>query len=186
MRWRPFGSIVPCVLLLALCGGCASRSAPPRSRPEGVLPPGVARPSPAPSVAPGTWPAASPEHVRPFLSTALSLVGAPYRDGGTGPEGFDCSGFVQYVFARHGVALPRSVREQARTGAPVDFTTVRAGDLLFFSTVGDGPTHVALALGEGRFVHAPSGRGRVRVEALSGGYWPPRLVGIRRVVSEGS
>ena len=108
-------------------------------------------------------------------------MGSPYRDGGGDPSGFDCSGFVQYVFGRHGWSLPRTVADQYRAGHPVAASDVRPGDLLFFATLGDGPTHVAIALDGGRFVHAPSGRGRVRVEAFSGRYWPPRFVGARRL-----
>jgi cell wall-associated NlpC family hydrolase len=118
-----------------------------------------------------------------ILNSALQLVGTPYRNGGADPAGFDCSGFVQFVFARHGVALPRSVDALSRVGVPVAGQDVAAADLLFFSTTGPGATHVAIALGDGRFVHAPSGRGTVRVEGLTGSYWPRRFVGARRVVS---
>ena len=113
--------------------------------------------------------------------TALSLRGAPYRWGGTTPAGFDCSGFTQYVYGRHGVRLPRQAADQYRVGARVGREDVRAGDLVFFTTIAPGASHVGLALGNDEFVHAPSERGVVRVERLSGSYWSRRWVGARRM-----
>jgi cell wall-associated NlpC family hydrolase len=116
-----------------------------------------------------------------LVSTALGLTGIRYRLGGTDPSGFDCSGFTQYVFARHGLALPRAVREQFESGDVVGGGQLEPGDLLFFSTVSPGPSHVAISIGEGRFVHAPSSRGVVRVESLGSSYWQPRFIGARRM-----
>ncbi len=113
--------------------------------------------------------------------TALSLRGAPYRNGGTNPSGFDCSGFVQYVFAQHGMAVPREARQQYRIGRNVDRGDLEPGDLVFFSTVAPGASHVGIALGGDQFVHAPSQRGVVRVESLSSEYWRGRYIGARRV-----
>jgi cell wall-associated NlpC family hydrolase len=106
----------------------------------------------------------------------------PYRNGGSDPSGFDCSGFVQYVFAKFGTALPREVRDQYQAGKPIDLDDVAAGDLLFFETVSRGASHVGMAVGDGQFVHAPSSRGVVRVERYSVSYWASRFVGARRVV----
>ncbi len=117
-----------------------------------------------------------------ITGTALSLRGAPYVWGGKTPAGFDCSGFTQYVFGRHGVRLPRRAAEQFRVGARVDREDVRPGDLVFFTTIAPGPSHVGLALGDDEFVHAPSERGVVRVERLSGSYWSRRWLGARRVI----
>jgi len=117
----------------------------------------------------------------PLVSTALELRGTPYRNGGSDPHGFDCSGFTQYVFARHHIALPREVRDQFNVGIAVTLKRVAAGDLLFFSTVGPGPSHVAISLGSDEFVHAPSSTGVVRVERLSTEYWAERYLGARRV-----
>lgn len=155
--------------MAVLAAGCASRGARPTPFPS----PGSPRPAAVP-VAGGV--------AADIVASALRLVGTPYRNGGTDPTGFDCSGLVQFVYGRYGVPLPRSVMEMFRAGAPVRADEVRSGDLLFFSTTGPGATHVAIALGDGRFVHAPSGRGAVRVEGLTGSYWPPRFVGARRVV----
>ena len=114
--------------------------------------------------------------------TALSLRGAPYRDGGSDPSGFDCSGFVQYVFGQNGVSVPRTVTEQFQAGRDVDPRGMEPGDLVFFTTVTNGASHVGIAIGGDEFVHAPSGRGQVRVERLSGPYWSTRFVGARRVL----
>lgn len=114
--------------------------------------------------------------------TALSLRGAPYRSGGVDPAtGFDCSGFVRYVYQQHGVAMPREVREQFRVGTRVDRNRLEPGDLVFFSTVAPGASHVGIVIGGDQFVHAPSERGVVRVESLSAQYWASRFIGAKRV-----
>jgi cell wall-associated NlpC family hydrolase len=116
-----------------------------------------------------------------LISTALSFRGIPYRNGGSDPSGFDCSGFVQYVYAMHGMRLPREVREQYLVGTKVDKDDVAPGDLVFFETVSRGASHVGLVIGKDEFVHAPSSRGVVRIERLSTDYWARRYVGARRV-----
>lgn len=116
-----------------------------------------------------------------LVGTALSLRGTAYRNGGVDPNGFDCSGFTQYVFAQYGVALPREVRDQFQYGKPVPASDVAPGDLLFFTTTAPGPTHVGIAVGSDQFVHAPSSTGVVRVERLSANYWSTRLIGARRL-----
>lgn len=113
--------------------------------------------------------------------TALSLRGAPYRPGGGDPGGFDCSGFVQYVYRQHGVPMPREVREQFRVGKTIGRDRLQPGDLVFFSTVAPGASHVGIVIGGDQFVHAPSERGVVRVESLSSQYWASRFVGAKRV-----
>lgn len=115
------------------------------------------------------------------VGTALSLRGAPYRNGGTDPSGFDCSGFTQYVYAQYGIALPRDVREQYRQGKSVDARDLLPGDLVFFATTDPGASHVAIVVGGDQFVHAPSSKGVVRVERLSSSYWAPRYLGARRI-----
>jgi cell wall-associated NlpC family hydrolase len=114
-------------------------------------------------------------------STALGLRGVPYRNGGTDPGGFDCSGFVWYVFGRHGLALPRTVGEQFQAGR-ARAGRLEPGDLVFFSTVAPGASHVGIALGGDEFVHAPSASGQVRVERLSAPYWAARFVGARQIL----
>jgi cell wall-associated NlpC family hydrolase len=119
-----------------------------------------------------------------LVGTALSLRGAPYRNGGGGPAGFDCSGFTQYVYAQYGVFLPREVREQYRVGLKVARDDFAPGDLLFFSTTEPGASHVAIAIGGDQFVHAPSSSGVVRVEYVHGSYWSRRFLGARRIIDQ--
>ena len=116
-----------------------------------------------------------------LTGTAMALRGTRYRDGGNGPDGFDCSGFTQYVFGQHGLALPRDVKNQFGIGQPVIPAEIAPGDLIFFSTVGPGASHVGIALGGDAFIHAPSSAGVVRVEHLTSSYWSQRFVGARRV-----
>jgi cell wall-associated NlpC family hydrolase len=161
------------VVLLALtAGACASSGAIPEPFPT----PGGSRPAPSSATA-----APTAEGGYAIAGTALSLRGAPYRNGGSDPAGFDCSGFVWYVFGQHGIAVPRTVTDLYRAGADVDGNALRAGDLVFFNTSGAGPSHVGIAIGGDEFVHAPSTAGQVRVERLATGYWAGRFVGARRI-----
>jgi cell wall-associated NlpC family hydrolase len=148
-------------------------------------------PAPTPTAPPESIPAppASPPSAASngyaISGSALQLRGAPYRNGGHAPSGFDCSGFVWYVFDQNGVHVPRTVSEQFRAGTDVDPLDLRAGDLVFFDTV-NGParqaaTHVGISIGGDEFVHAPSTTGEVRVERLGSTYWAPRFVGARRM-----
>ena len=113
---------------------------------------------------------------------ALSLSGTPYRYGGTSPHtGFDCSGFVRYVF-RHslGVRLPRTVRSMSRVGRPVSFRRLRPGDLVFYDTEHRRYSHVGIYLGNRRFVHSPSTGKAVEISRISG-YWARHYSGARRI-----
>ena len=101
---------------------------------------------------------------------ALDQLGAPYRYGGSNPRGFDCSGLVQYSYARAGISLPRTTTALWNHADPVDSRRLRAGDLLFFNISGK-MSHVGLYLGDGRFVHAPSSGKVVRVESLNSDYY---------------
>jgi peptidoglycan DL-endopeptidase CwlO len=134
-----------------------------------------------PPDAPAARPPATAADGYSISATALALRGAPYLNGGQDPAGFDCSGFVKYVFEQHGVAMPRETRRQFDIGRRVDPTGLEPGDLVFFSTVGPGASHVGIALGGDQFVHAPSSAGVVRVERLTSQYWASRFVGARRV-----
>jgi cell wall-associated NlpC family hydrolase len=112
---------------------------------------------------------------------ALGLVDVPYRYGGRTPAGFDCSGFVGYVFNQSaGLALPRRADEMGRMGETLAKDDLVPGDLVFFNTLGRGYSHVGIYVGEGQFVHAPARRGRVRVDRLSDPYWTARYNGARR------
>ena len=162
------------LLILSLAGGCASRS--------GAVPAPFPRPDRGASGPATVSSAPRPPDPYAITSTALGLRGVPFVDGGTTPSGFDCSGFTSYVFRQHGVALPRLAADQYRVGNNVDPDAIAAGDLLFFTTVAPGASHVALAISGDEFVHAPSERGQVRVERLSSSYWSRRFLGARRIV----
>ena len=140
-------------------------------------------PTPGPRPAPATLPPETGAALDGYTvaGTALHLRGTPYRNGGADPSGFDCSGFVWYVFAQHGLALPRTVEEQFRHGVSIDPDRLAAGDLVFFRTDGRSVSHVGMSIGGDEFVHAPSSRGEVRVERLASSYWGPRFAGARRV-----
>jgi cell wall-associated NlpC family hydrolase len=168
------------MMLVALgAAGCASTGAVPQPFPV----PGGSRTTPPPaadSSTPRPDRLAASGNGYAIAGTALSLRGTPYRNGGADPSGFDCSGFIWYVFGQHGIRVPRSVGEQFGEG--IDVTgALEAGDLVFFSTQAPGASHVGMAIGGDEFVHAPSSRGEVRVERISSGYWASRYVGARRV-----
>lgn len=115
------------------------------------------------------------------ISTAKRYLGVPYVWGGTTPNGFDCSGFTQYVFAQHGISLPRISRDQFNTGTPVSFNNLQPGDLIFFSLDQDRVIdHVGLYIGGGQFINASSSKG-VTIYSL-GSYWNPHFIGARRVL----
>jgi len=125
------------------------------------------------------------------LPTAERYLGVPYRWGGTSPRtGFDCSGFVQYVFAKHGTRLPRTSREMASSGTRLRpaWSALQPGDLVMFAEPGERISHVAIYAGRRRIIHA-SGSGRsVRYDALDtkrGRWFARRLVSARRVSSGG-
>jgi cell wall-associated NlpC family hydrolase len=121
------------------------------------------------------------------LATARRYVGTPYRYGGASPAGgFDCSGFVQYVFGRNHIQLPRTSREQAGAGRAVALSvdSLQPGDLMLFSSRGKGINHVAIYLGSNRMLHSTVGAGKVVYEELStarGRWYLARLVASRRV-----
>lgn len=123
------------------------------------------------------------------LEAADRYVGVRYRLGGSTPSAFDCSGLVRYVFARAGVALPRTAREQARVGRPVagGLDSLRRGDLLFFATHRGRAGHVGIYAGDGLIVHASAGSRRVRYDDLRsrrGRWFVTHLSGVRRVLDD--
>ena len=116
---------------------------------------------------------------------ALSLLGTPYHFGGSSPDvGFDCSGLVRHVFASVLERdLPRRSVEISGVGHSVTRAELQPGDLVFFDTLRRAFSHVAIYIGEGRFVHAPARNGRVRIEGLDDRYWATRFNGARRVMA---
>jgi cell wall-associated NlpC family hydrolase len=172
------GSMLAAAVLGMLATGCAAKGptvATPRPFPGAAVPPRSGPVTEPPVAAVSMHPA--------VISLALSLQGTPYRNGGSDPSGFDCSGFVQWVFAQQGLALPREVKDQYRAGSEIDSDDILPGDLVFFETVSSGASHVGIALGGGEFVHAPSSRGVVRVERYTSRYWADRWVGARRIAT---
>jgi len=118
---------------------------------------------------------------RGLTRDALRLLGTPYAFGGTSPSGFDCSGYVQHVFAMIGVHLPRTADAQYDAGSRIR-GGMQPGDLVFFQTYEPGPSHVGIYLGNGRFAHASSSHG-VTISSLSDSYWAPRFIGAKRVAA---
>ncbi|MCC6165370.1 MAG: C40 family peptidase [Acidobacteria bacterium] len=149
------------VLLLATSAGACASSGAPRAL---VMPPG--------SAARGATIAAE----------ARTYTGVAYRAGGGDPTGFDCSGFVQYLYRQAGIALPRTAESQFDAGRSLRSRDLEAGDLVFFRTEGRRISHVGIATGHGTFIHAPNARSRVRVDRLDAAYWSDRYAGARRIV----
>lgn len=156
-------------LLLAACGG--SQAVRERSPDPSLRDWAVVRP-------------ADPAASNAVLMRAISLVGTPYRFGGNTPEGgFDCSGLVNYVYRDMlDLRLPRTSRDLAGFQGPkISPRQLAAADLVFFGSRGN-VTHVGIYVGEGRFVHAPSSGGTVRLDHLDGHYWRDHYSGAKRVL----
>ena len=155
-------------VVAAVSGGCVSAGGP--------------GPSPFPNAPRTNFSRAAAENAPALIATAMQFRGVPYRLGGTEPGGgFDCSGFVYYVFEQHQVALPRTVAEQYEIGAKISPSDIEPGDLVFFATTASSATHVGLAIGADEFIHAPGTGGVVRIDRVDAPYWKARVVGARRV-----
>ena len=118
-----------------------------------------------------------------LLASAYEMIGTRYRRGGTRPEtGFDCSGFVRYLYEQNfGLALPPTAPLQFRVGFRVEKQELQPGDLVFFRT--RRGWHVGMYVGNDAFIHAPNRRKTVRVSSLFGDpYWRRAFVGARRIV----
>ena len=132
--------------------------------------------SPAPTPTPTPIPPAPPPTHGGVVGIAMSYLGAPYVWGGASPSGFDCSGFVMYVFAQVGVSLPHNAAAQYGYGTPVSRGSLQPGDLVFF----DGLGHVGIYVGGNSFIHAPHTGDVVKISSLSGWY-SSTYVGARRL-----
>jgi cell wall-associated NlpC family hydrolase len=143
--------------------------------------PSATAPIPAPQAQ--TEAPAEASGIQKLISDALGLVGIRYRRGGKDAEtGFDCSGFVGYLFhERLGLDLPRTSRDISRAGEPVEKSELEPGDLVFFDTMRRAFSHVGIYLGNNQFVHSPRSGYAVRVEDMSERYWAKRYNGARRV-----
>ena len=117
-----------------------------------------------------------------IIDNAKKLLGTPYVWGGTTPKGFDCSGFVQYVFNQSGISLPRTTTEQYKIGTYVAKSNLQPGDLVFLqNTYRAGISHVGIYIGDGKMIHASSSKGVV-TSNLSSTYYTQHYYGARRVV----
>lgn len=112
------------------------------------------------------------------IEAARAQIGTPYVWGGESPGGFDCSGFIQYIFQMEGISLPRTVSETWNFTTQVDSPSV--GDLVFFETYKPGPSHMGIYIGDGQFIHAGESRG-VESSKLSNSYWKERYLGAGRI-----
>jgi cell wall-associated NlpC family hydrolase len=190
---------------LAAATGCASTGVVRPSPFPGSISPAVrdAKPAPTPASPPVSDASASPAERPSALTTsataltlppasvlaavqdALDQRGTSYSLGGESPSsGFDCSGLVQYVLARQGITLPRTVAEQVLAGRPVALDELQPGDLVFFITEGRTASHVGIVVDATSlvtFVHAPGSGGFVRTDRMSTPYWRDRFAGARRV-----
>lgn len=124
-----------------------------------------------------------PAAAREVVLHALSLIGVPYRYGGSDPAtGLDCSGLVRHVVGKvTGTRLPGDTLALSRAGAAVEPGTMQPGDLVFFNTLRRPYSHVGIYLGDQRFVHAPSTGGFVEVVSMNHRYWQQRYDGARRL-----
>jgi cell wall-associated NlpC family hydrolase len=167
----------PIVLAAGLCGlslvvvGCRSTGEPSRTAP--VVP--AAQQQPDSTVSANER--QSVGRASRVVAVALALVGAPYRWGGADPRGFDCSGFVMYVYGRTGVSLPHGAGKQYRLGTPVSRKDLAPGDIVFF----DRLNHSGIYIGDGRFVHASKTGDAVKVSRLDEAWFERGWVGARRL-----
>jgi cell wall-associated NlpC family hydrolase len=118
-----------------------------------------------------------------LITQAMDLLGVPYRRGGnTEATGFDCSGFVRYLYENSvGQLLPRRAEEQARSTETIDRSELKPGDLVFFNTMKRAFSHVGIYVGDGKFIHAPRTGKTVKVDDMRSAYWQKRFNGARRV-----
>lgn len=121
-----------------------------------------------------------------LITQAMDLLGVPYRRGGnTEASGFDCSGFVRYLYENSvGQLLPRRAEEQARSTEVIDRSELKPGDLVFFNTMKRAFSHVGIYVGDGKFIHSPRTGKAVKVDDMRSAYWQKRFNGARRVPLE--
>jgi cell wall-associated NlpC family hydrolase len=117
------------------------------------------------------------------ISNAKRAIGTPYRSGGTGESGYDCSGFVLAIYKlSRGVSLPRTAEQQAAATQKISHPDLKAGDLVFFNTLRRSHSHVGIYVGDNQFIHSPSSGSSVRMEDMRQAYWSKRFDGARRVL----
>lgn len=127
------------------------------------------------------------EKASDLVVNAMGFLGVPYRRGGNSAEtGFDCSGFVRAMYEQTiGLVLPRRADEQAAATQVIDHSDLKPGDLVFFNTLRRTNSHVGIYMGDGKFIHAPNSRGKVRIERMDNRYFAARFEGARTLQPEG-
>jgi cell wall-associated NlpC family hydrolase len=137
---------------------------------------------PAPAPTPAEIPPQNPRQDRTatFVDRAISMLGQPYRYGGAGPGGFDCSGLVFYAARDAGATLPRTAQEMLLAGEAVARGQLRAGDLVFLHLAAK-ELHVGIAIDNRRFIHAPSSGGYVRIDSLDRNPYSRGFLAARRI-----
>lgn len=116
-----------------------------------------------------------------LVNTAKSFIGAKYVSGGQSSSGFDCSGFVMYVYGRYNIKLPHSSEGQYLAGKPVQLKNALAGDIVCFKIHANKISHVGIYLGDSQFIHAPVPGKRVRIESINMDYWKKRFFAVVRI-----
>lgn len=158
-------SLIPACLVLVLLAACS-----------GLGPRSTASTEPAMQAA-----RAGNEKGNEIVFYAMGLIDTGYRFGGKNPEaGLDCSGMVSYIYGQAaGLKVQGSAADIARSSKPVDRSSLRPGDLVFFNTLNRSFSHVGIYIGDTRFIHAPSTNGKVRIDRLSDGYYAQRFEAAR-------
>lgn len=172
------------ISILLLLGSAACAAVEPATEPKVVVAPEVTEPAQTASNEPANIDSSDWSGiVREVLMNALSLTGIKYKYGGGSPEtGFDCSGFVRYVFQQAAnITLPHSARALGQLGQSVPIGQLKPGDLVFFDTLKSAFSHVGIYLGSNRFIHAPSAGGSINVVDMDDAYWARRFNGARRL-----
>jgi cell wall-associated NlpC family hydrolase len=179
-RAAPVPAFVPALALalwLAACGSLPEQAALPQAE-QPVAP---LRP-------PGRIQLADDTHAQDAVIYALGLIGNHYQFGGRNPDsGLDCSGMVSWIYEQvAGVRLPHNAAQIAKIARPIERSALAPGDLVFFNTNGTPHSHMGIYAGEGRFIHAPSTRGKyVRTDRLDSGWFAARISGLRTLRREG-
>jgi murein DD-endopeptidase len=119
-----------------------------------------------------------------MIESATAMLGQPYRFGGAAPGGFDCSGLVVFAAGNAGIRLPRTAKEQLRTGLPIRRRELKAGDLVFMH-LARKELHVGIAMDGERFIHAPARGGYVRIDSLTAPPYSSGFLGARRIIDSG-
>ena len=158
---------VPSIIILGMIVGCA---APPVKRVSLPVMPGIS--------------SVKMEDLRQeVVKTAQSLLGTPYQYGGSTPEGFDCSGFSNYVYSTAaGKKLPRVSHDMVKLGRAVSADKLKPADIVYFKIENQESLHVVIYIGDGQFIHAPKSKGEVNIQSMDRAYWKIRYLGARRIL----